>query len=84
MRRAIVFLAIANIISIISILKEKDEIMEIRRQQIIRESRIRRYLDNILEKEHDGLWSQMKSMDNIQFLEQIKKQDPADIDLIDT
>ena len=51
MRRAIVFLAIANIISIIAILKEKDEIMEIRRQQIIRESRIRRQIDNILEKE---------------------------------
>lgn len=50
MRRAIVFLAIANIISIIAILKEKDEIMEIRRQQIIRESRIRRQIDNVLEK----------------------------------
>lgn len=50
MRRAIVFLAIANIISIIAILKEKDEIMEIRRQQIIRESRIMRQIDNVLEK----------------------------------
>lgn len=47
MRRAIVFLAIANIISIIAILKEKDEIMEIRRQQIIRESRIRRQIDKL-------------------------------------
>lgn len=47
MRRVIVFLAIANIISIIAILKEKDEIMEIRRQQIIRESRIRRQIDKL-------------------------------------
>ena len=53
MRRAIVFLAIANIISIIAILKEKEEIMEIRRQQIIRESRIRRQIDNVLEKERN-------------------------------
>lgn len=45
MKNAMIFLVIADIIAAIAIIKEKDEIMEIRRQQILSESRLRRYID---------------------------------------
>lgn len=50
MKNLIIILVIAEIIAMIAIIKEKDEIMEIRRQQILRESRIRRYIDKNIEK----------------------------------
>ena len=50
MKNLIIILVIAEIIALIAIIKEKDEIMEIRRQQILSESRIRRYIDKNIEK----------------------------------
>lgn len=45
MKNAMILLVIADIIAAIAIIKEKDEIMEIRRQQILSESRLRRYIE---------------------------------------
>ena len=45
MKNVMIFLVIADIIAAIAIIKEKDEIMEIRRQQILSESRLRRYIE---------------------------------------
>ena len=45
MKNVMIFLAIVDIIAAIAIIKEKDEIMEIRRQQILSESRLRRYIE---------------------------------------
>lgn len=45
MKNAMIFLVIIDLIAAIAIIKEKDEIMEIRRQQILSESRLRRYIE---------------------------------------
>lgn len=50
MKKVIMLLTIVDIIAAIAIIKEKDEIMEVRRQQILSESRIRRYIDKNIEK----------------------------------
>jgi len=51
MKNAIIILAIVDIIAAIAIIKEKDEIMEVRRQQILSESRLRRYIENEARRE---------------------------------
>ena len=50
MKNAIIFLTIVDIIAAIAIIKEKDEIMEVRRQQILSESRLRRYIEKEMEE----------------------------------
>ena len=51
MKNAMIFLVIIDLIAAIAIIKEKDEIMEIRRQQILSESRLRRYIEKEVKKE---------------------------------
>ena len=51
MKNVMIFLVIADIIAAIAIIKEKDEIMEIRRQQILSESRLRRYIEREIKNE---------------------------------
>lgn len=50
MKNAMIFLVIIDLIAAIAIIKEKDEIMEIRRQQILSESRLRRYIEKETKK----------------------------------